>query len=151
MNILFKGKIIKKQIKNIQRISYPGADESAGIIFGYFEDNNCYITHLINRTSNASFASSDFSYNGHPPLYVRYFRWKTRKMTRYIGTWHTHPTFEVKPSKIDVATMEKVIKDLGISANPFLIFNQKHIGIIIYIDGKHSWKEVSYESIKYKD
>ena len=151
MNIVFKGKKIKKQIKKIRNISSFGLEETAGIIFGYFKDGICFITHLINKTIESSFSDVSFAYDGNPNLDVKFFRWKYKIKTRYIGTWHTHPSFDVKPSTTDKETMDKIVDKLALSINPFLIFNEKHVCLMLYKNGEFRRKEVLYEDIKYED
>ena len=44
---------------------------------------------------------------------VRFFNRTEHRYTRfnYVGEWHSHPSFAVRPSRTDVATMRELVQD----------------------------------------
>jgi hypothetical protein len=50
---------------------------------------------------------------------VRFFDRTEHRYTRfnYIGEWHSHPSFEVRPSGTDVATMRSIVNDGAFRGN----------------------------------
>lgn len=91
-----------------------GHDETGGQLFGeQLAPSEFHITELTVHSRRGSFARFVVDLVQAARDALRFFERTGHRYTRfnYIGEWHSHPSFDVRPSVTDVETMQRLVRD----------------------------------------
>jgi proteasome lid subunit RPN8/RPN11 len=91
-----------------------GTREIGGQIFGeQLAPSNFVATELTLQRRPGTFARFVVDLIQAARDAVRFFDRTAHQYTRYnyIGEWHSHPSFAVRPSEVDVAAMRRLVRD----------------------------------------
>jgi integrative and conjugative element protein (TIGR02256 family) len=83
--------------------------ETGGVIMGYKQTHNFYITHLIGPGPKAIHSARSFIPDDeyHEREIACVYNSSNGKLT-YLGDWHTHPTEGAYLSELDKSTLRKI-------------------------------------------
>ena len=108
-------RIPAEQIGNLRdSLRRAGTREIGGQIFGeQLAPSHFVATELTVQRRPGTFARFVVDLIRAARDAVRFFDRTAHQYTRYnyIGEWHSHPSFAVQPSDVDVATMRQVVTD----------------------------------------
>lgn len=114
-------------------LGQAGAKETGGQLFGeQLAPSDFRITEVVVQARRGTFARFMVDLLEASRNALRFFDRTHHQYKRfnYIGEWHSHPSFEVKPSSTDVETMVKLVTDPAFKGS-FAIL------MIVRIDGDH--------------
>lgn len=95
-------------------LAQAGTREIGGQLFGeQLAPSNFRITELTIQVRRGSFARFMVDLLQAARDALRFFDRTEHRYTRfnYIGEWHSHPSFEIKPSTPDIQTMINLVTD----------------------------------------
>lgn len=111
MRILIPASVAHRLAKILER---RGLTETGGVLMGeHVSTDEFRIVDFTVQRSRGTFASFLRLPNYHEGLLERFFRHTDNNFRRfnYLGEWHSHPSFDVRPSGSDVAAMREIVDD----------------------------------------
>jgi [CysO sulfur-carrier protein]-S-L-cysteine hydrolase len=115
----------------IEALARAGSREIGGILMGEALGNEVFrVKYLTIQDRGGTIASFIRSLRAVAGPLKRFFRDTNHEYTRfnYLGEWHSHPSFSLRPSSRDEATIRAIVDDPGVGAN-FAIL------MIVQLDG----------------
>ena len=98
----------------IDALSRAGSREIGGQLFGeQLEPSRFRVTELTIQRRGGGFARFVVDVVQAARDAVRFFQRTKQEYRRfnYVGEWHSHPSFEVRPSSTDAETMRGLVRD----------------------------------------
>jgi proteasome lid subunit RPN8/RPN11 len=117
MPILLPSEIERGLIDALQR---AGSQEIGGIVMGESLGDEVFrVKKLTVQYGGGTIANFVRKLSGVVGPLSRFFRETEHQYTRfnYIGEWHSHPSFSLRPSARDHATMREIVEDRAVGAN----------------------------------
>ena len=89
---------------------YSFAKEAGGILIGRIKENCIYIDDLTEPYPDDKQTKYAFkrSSRGHQEYMDKLWMDSNQEIT-YIGEWHTHDQFDIKPSSVDISNWKKIM------------------------------------------
>jgi proteasome lid subunit RPN8/RPN11 len=132
----------------VDALARAGSREIGGILMGEALGNEVFrIKQLTIQDNGGTIASFIRTLGAVVGPLRRFFRDTRQEYTRfnYLGEWHSHPSFSLRPSTRDEATMRAIVDDPGVGANfAILMIVQLHgnmelkASITLYLPGRAS-------------
>ncbi|MPL79687.1 hypothetical protein SDC9_25571 [bioreactor metagenome] len=100
--------------KLVAALGRVGIKETGGQLFGeQLAPSNFRVTELTVQSRPGTFARFVVDLLQAAKDTVRFFERTEHRYTRYnyIGEWHSHPSFAVQPSDLDIAAMRGIVSD----------------------------------------
>lgn len=100
--------------KLVAALGRAGMKEIGGQLFGeQLAPSNFKVTELSVQSRPGSFARFVVDLMQAAKDAVRFFDRTEHRYTRYnyIGEWHSHPSFQIRPSGPDIAAMRSIVED----------------------------------------
>lgn len=97
-----------------------GSQEIGGILMGeHISDSFFRICDITIQKETGSFASFRRLFEGFSSSLQKFFLKTNYHFTRfnYLGEWHSHPCFDLSPSRLDSQTMWEILEDPDVGAN----------------------------------
>jgi integrative and conjugative element protein (TIGR02256 family) len=116
MQLLLAPRMIKRLERELRR---AGSQEIGGLLMGeHVGDDTFRMVEFTVQRSGGTIASFLRNPTKHQAQ-LRSFFSRTGEYTRfnYLGEWHSHPSFEPRPSGTDVQTMQSIADDPDVGAN----------------------------------
>lgn len=142
------------QLRNINHaLLKAGVNEIGGQIYGEQIAPSCFrATDVTIQNRSGTFARFFVDLIQAAADAANFFR-KTNhdyKKYNYIGEWHSHPSFAVQPSSVDIDTMRALVSDHGFSGNFAVLMICKIGDEVLELGGwvftpTGSWAPVSLE------
>ena len=111
MRILLPTSVAKRLAKVLKR---RGLTETGGVLMGeHVSDDEFRIVDFSVQRSHGTFASFVRLPHHHRGPLKSFFRGTGNDFRRfnYLGEWHSHPSFDVRPSGADAAAMREIVND----------------------------------------
>lgn len=146
--------VIKKEVtsKIYETVQLAGINEIKGSCYAFHKDNDLFeIEETYISQQKGTFSFSNLIINCKYNLFEKRYYKKHRnnfKEHNYIGDWHSHPSFKLKPSNYDI---EEVNSELINSNANFLIqiivkiVNNELIGKCYYYNRNSVFEECILE------
>lgn len=104
----------------IEALVRAGRREIGGILMGESLGDEVFrVKNLTIQSSGGTFSNFVRALGGILGPLSRFFRETNHEYTRfnYLGEWHSHPSFSLRPSARDEATMRAIVEDPDVGAN----------------------------------
>lgn len=116
MRILLPEAIERRLIEALER---AGRREIGGILMGESLGDEVFrVKSLTIQASGGTLANFVRRLDGLLGPLSRFFRETNHEYTRfnYLGEWHSHPSFSLRPSATDETTMRAIVEDCDVGA-----------------------------------
>lgn len=104
----------------VRELHSAGKRECGGILFGeHLSDDLFQIVGITRQKSRGTISHFVRDPTQHAEQLDMFFRDHHEDCSRfnYLGEWHSHPSFEVLPSKSDLLSMSELVSDPSVGAN----------------------------------
>lgn len=101
-------------------LARAGTSEIGGQIFGeQLAPSDFVASEMTFQKKKGSFARFVVDLVQAAKDALRFFERTSHRYSRfnYIGEWHSHPSFAVRPSEVDLASMRRLVEDPGFSGS----------------------------------
>ncbi len=148
IQILLPNNVIDRIIKALR---IAGSKEIGGILMGEHVGVNSFrIVDITIQEQAGTLSSFIRAFAGIAITLKRFFHRTNFEYTRYnyLGEWHSHPSFSLRPSVTDVDTMNKIVGDISVGANFVVLlivqlskYQLEAASYIFYPDGSYEKAE----------
>jgi hypothetical protein len=104
----------------VDALQKAGTRETGGILMGEHITHNTFrVLDITVQRQLGTFASFIRAISGITLALSRFFRRTNYVYPRfnYLGEWHSHPSFVLKPSSSDCEAMLQIVNDSAVAAN----------------------------------
>lgn len=111
LNLQIPTKLLRRLLREL---ASAGQREIGGILVGEHANGNCFKLldfSVQHHGGSGTCFTRDPDY--HRPFIDRFFEETGNDYRRfnYLGEWHSHPSFSITPSAIDLKTMNELVSD----------------------------------------